>query len=143
MSIVFAQQRSVWGFWRLPFRSQKRVIRMPGTNSAVPLLHFYATCYSLITVIKGLLKSVVFKTTCAKLRSTELDVHSAGSNKPLGNCIECSDETSFNVAPIRQGWSCNGDEFHFLRLFWPFGNCWLFTIYMGKPFGSWFGQLVK
>jgi len=75
--------------------------------------------------------------------SIELDVHSAGIDKPSGSCIECSGETSFKVALIRQGWSCNGDDFHFLRLFWPFGNCWLFTIYMGKPFGSWFGQLVK
>ena len=41
----------------------------------VLLLHSYATCYSLITVIKGFLKSVAFKTTCAKIRSIELNVH--------------------------------------------------------------------
>ena len=43
----------------------------------VLLLHSYAIYYSLITVIKSLLKSVAFKTTCAKIRSIELDVHSA------------------------------------------------------------------
>ena len=76
---------------------------MPGTNNTVPLLHSYATYYSLITVIKALLKSVVFKTTCAKIRSIELDVHSAASDKPSGDCIEHSGETSFKIALMRQG----------------------------------------
>ena len=61
------------------------------------------TSAAFITVIKGLLKSVVFKTTCAQIRSIELDVHSAGSDKLSGNCIECSGETSFKVALMRQG----------------------------------------
>ena len=81
----------------------KKVIRIPGTNNVVLLLHSYAIYYSLITVIKSLLKSVAFKTTCAKIRSIELDVHSAASDKPSGNCIERSGETSFKIVLMRQG----------------------------------------
>ena len=69
----------------------------------VLLLHSYGIYYSLITVMKSLLKSVAFKTTCAEIRSIELDVHSAASDKPSGDCIEHSGETSFKIALMRQG----------------------------------------